>query len=131
MLAAQQEAQNKVVEDATAYREQSERALAETQKALDAAKLDAVRMVDLAKEHAALLIAEERAAAEEHGSRILGHARGELDRERYRVRRELLEETVNKAHAKARELVERELTPEKQHALIGQLVAVLEQTSGA
>jgi F-type H+-transporting ATPase subunit b len=130
MLVAQQEAQNKAVEDAAAYREQSEKALADAQKAVEKSKVDAVRMVDIGTAQAARLIAEERAAAEEHGKRILAHAGGELERERYRVRRELLEETVDKAHAEAKELVKRELSPEKQRELIGQLVAVMERTSG-
>jgi F-type H+-transporting ATPase subunit b len=131
MLVAQQEAQNKSVEDAAAYREQSEQSLADAQKALEKAKVDAVRMVDIGTAQAARLIAEERAAAEDHGQRILAHAAGELDRERYRVRRELLEETVDKAHAEAKDLVKRELSAEKQHELIGQLVAVMERTSGS
>ena len=46
------------------------------------------------------------------------------------MRRELLEETVNKAHAEARALVERELSPAQQQNLIGQLVTGLERTSG-
>lgn len=131
MLVAQQEAQNKVVEDAAAYREQSEKVLVEAQLALESAKVDSVRMVELGQAHAARLVADERAAAEEHGKRTIAHAHGELDRERYRVRRELLEETVNKAHAEARVLVERELSPAQQQGLIGQLVAGLERTSGA
>ena len=130
MLVAQQEAQNKAVEDADEYREQSEKALADAQKALEKARADAVRMVDIGAAQAARLVAEERAAAEDHGKRIVAHAAGELDRERYRVRRELLEETVDKAHAAAKALVTRELSPEKQHELIGQLVAVMERTSG-
>jgi F-type H+-transporting ATPase subunit b len=130
MLVAQQEAQNKAVEDASAYRELSEKALADAQIALEKTKVDAVRMVDIGTAQAARLIAEERTAAEEHAKRILGHAGGELERERYRVRRELLEETVDKAHAEAKDLVKRELSPEKQHELIGQLVAVMERTSG-
>ena len=130
ILAAQQEAQNKAVEDAAEYRDQSEKALADAHKALEKAEVDAVRMVDVGTAQAARLVADERAAAEEHGKRILAHASGELDRERYRVRRELLEETVDKAHAEAKNLVKRELSPEKQHELIGQLVAVMERTSG-
>ena len=131
MLAAQQEAQNKAVEDAAEYREQSEKALADAQSGLEKAEVDAVRMVDIGTAQAARLIAEERAAAEEHGKRIVAHAAGELDRERYRVRRELLEETVDKAHAAAKALVTRELSSQKQHELIGQLVAVMERTSGS
>jgi F-type H+-transporting ATPase subunit b len=131
MLVAQQEAQNKSVEDANAYREESEKALAAAHKTLEKAKSDAVRMVDIGTAQATRLVADERAAAEEHGKRIVAHASGELDRERYRVRRELLEETVDKAHAEAKDLVKRELSPEKQHELIGQLVGVMERSSGS
>ncbi|HEY7980799.1 MAG TPA: hypothetical protein VID19_04885 [Candidatus Eremiobacteraceae bacterium] len=130
MLVAQQEAQNKSVEDAAAYRDQSEKALADAQQAFEKAKIDAVRMVDIGTAQAARLVATERAAAEEHGKRVLAHASGELERERYRVRRELLEETVDRAHAEAKELVKRELSPAQQHELIGHLVGVLERTSG-
>jgi F0F1-type ATP synthase membrane subunit b/b' len=130
MLVAQQEAQNKAVDDAAAEREQSERALEEAQQALEKAKVDAVRMVEIGAAQAVRLVAEERAAAEEHRKRILAHASGELDRERYRVRRELLEETVEKAHAQARALVKSELSPAKQQELVGQLVAVMERTGG-
>jgi F0F1-type ATP synthase membrane subunit b/b' len=130
MLVAQQEAQNKAVEDAAAEGERAQTALKEVQQALEKAKVDAVRMVEIGAAQAARLVAEERAAAEEHRRRILAHASGELERERYRVRRELLEETVEKAHAQARELVKSELSPAKQQELVGQLVAVLERTGG-
>jgi F0F1-type ATP synthase membrane subunit b/b' len=130
MLEAQQEAQNKVVEDAAAYREQSARSLDEAKRALEKAKLDSVRMVDIGAAQAARLVAEESAAAEGHGTRIVAHASGELERERYRVRRELLAETVNKAHAEATRLVTRELSPATQAGLIGQLVSSLERSHG-
>jgi F-type H+-transporting ATPase subunit b len=130
VLVAQQEAQNKAVEDAASYREQSERAVEEARLALESAKADSVRMVEIGAVHAARLVEQERAAAEDHGRRILAHASGELDRERYRVRRELLEETVDKAHAQAQDIVKRELSPAKQQELIGQLVSELERTSG-
>ena len=130
ILSAQQEAQNKAVEDAAAYREQCEKALDEARQALQQATGDSARMVEIGAAQAARLVAEERATAEEHGRRIRAHAGGELERERYRVRRELLEETVHKAHEEAKKLVKRELSPAKQHDLIGQLVAVLERTGG-
>lgn len=130
ILGAQQEAQNKVVQDAAAYREQSERALEEAKRALERAKLDSVRMVDVGAAQAARLVADERSAAEQHGTRIVAHASGELERERYRVRHELLAETVDKAHAAATKLVARELSPASQQGLIGQLISSLEQSHG-
>lgn len=130
MLEAQQEAQNKVVADAAAYREQSMRSLDEAKRALEKAKLDSARMVDIGSAQAARLVADERSTAEQHGTRIVAHASGELERERYRVRRELLAETVDKAHAEAVKLVERELSPASQAGLIGQLVSSLERSHG-
>ncbi len=130
VLEAQQEAQNKIVADATAYREQSEQSLEAAKRALEKAKLDSVRMVEIGTAQAARLSAEERAAAEDHGKRIVAHASGELERERYRVRRELLAETVGKAHAEATKLVTRELSPASQQGLIGQLISSLERSHG-
>ena len=130
MLEALQEAQNKTVADAAAYREQSARAVEQAKHDLEKAKLDSVRMVDIGTAQAARLVADERAAAEEHGKRIIAHASGELERERYRVRRELFEETVDKAHAEASKLVARELSPASQQGLIGQLVSSLERSHG-
>ena len=80
MLAAQQEAQNKLVEDAASYREQSEKVLEEAQRGLESAKVDSVRMVELGQAHAARLVTDERVAAEEHGKRTIAHAQGELER---------------------------------------------------
>jgi len=130
MLEAQQDAQNKVVADAAASREQSKRSLEEAKRALDKAKIDAVRMVDIGAAQAARLVVEERTAAEQHGTRIIAHASGELERERYRVRRDLLAETVDKAHAEATKLVTRELSPASQQRLIGQLISSLEKSHG-
>jgi F0F1-type ATP synthase membrane subunit b/b' len=130
MLEAQQEAQNKTVADAAAYREQSAQSLEEAKQALEKAKLDSVRMVDIGSAQAARLVADERSTAEQQGTRIIAHASGELERERYRVRRELLAETVDKAHAEATKLVARELSPASQQSLIGQLVSSLERSHG-
>lgn len=127
LLVAQQEAQNKAVEDAIAYREASERLLNEAQAEVEQAKVDAQRMVEIGTAQAARLISDERVAAEEHAKRILAHASGELERERYRVRRELLEETVERAHAEAREIVKSELDAARQHTLVERLMKQLEQ----
>jgi F-type H+-transporting ATPase subunit b len=127
ILTAQQEAQNKAVEDAVRYREESEKALRDAQAALETAKTDAQRMVEIGTAQAARLTTEERAAAQEHAKRILAHAGGELDRERYRVRRELLEETVERAHAQAQEIVKRELDPALQGTLVERLMTDLER----
>jgi F-type H+-transporting ATPase subunit b len=125
-LAAQQDAQNKAVADAVAHRAQCEHAVAEAMQAIVQAKLDATRMVEVGKAQAERLIVKDRAEAQEHAQRILAHAAGELDRERYRVRRELLEETVERATHAARGIVQRDLTPVKQNELVQSVLASLE-----
>ena len=127
MLVAQQEAQNKAVEDAANYRAEAEQALRDARGALDRATVDAAHMIESGTAQAARLIAQERTAAQEHGKRILAHASGELDRERYRVRRELLEDTVERAHTQAGEIVKHELDAARQHALLERAIADLER----
>jgi F0F1-type ATP synthase membrane subunit b/b' len=128
MLTAQQEAQNKAVEDAARYREESEQALRDARAALEAAKTDATRMVEIGTAQAARLVTDERGAAQDHAKRILAHAGGELERERYRVRRVLLEETVERAHAEAQAIVKREVDPTRQRALVERLMDDLERS---
>jgi F0F1-type ATP synthase membrane subunit b/b' len=123
-----QEAQNRIVEDAVAYRDRSEAAVAAAKAAIDQAKLDASRMVDVGDAQAARLIEAEIAAAKEHAQRIVTHASGELERERYRVRRELLEETVESAHTKAQELAKQEIDTHKQRSLVERLIQHLERS---
>jgi F-type H+-transporting ATPase subunit b len=125
-LVAHQEAQNKAIEDAVAYRAQREQAVAAATQAVSQATRDATRMVEVGKAQAARLIVEDRAEAQAHAQRILAHAAGELDRERYRVRRELLEETVERATHAARGIVQRNLTPAKQNELVQSVLASLE-----
>jgi len=127
-LEAQQEAQNKAVADAAQYVRDAADALERAKAAAEQAKIDARRMVDVGATQAARLVDAERAGAEEHAARVIAHASGELDRERYRVRRELLEETVERAHAKAKEIVKQRLDPPAQHALVSKLVDELERS---
>jgi F-type H+-transporting ATPase subunit b len=126
-LVAHQEAQNKLVADAQAHRNRAEAAVAAAQQAIEQAKLDSVRMTDVGRAQAAKLIEDERAQAREHAQRILAHAAGELERERYRVRRELLEETVEQAHAQAQNLARREIGPAQQQTLVERLLLHLER----
>jgi F-type H+-transporting ATPase subunit b len=125
-LVAHQEAQNRAVEDAKAYHARCEAELQAARAAIEQAKVDAARMVEVAGQQAAHLIEAERAAAREHAARILAHAAGELERERYRVRRELLAETVEQAHARAREIARREIDATRQRELVERLIADLE-----
>jgi F-type H+-transporting ATPase subunit b len=127
-LAAQQEAQNKAVDDAASYREQAQRTLADAEAALGTAKTDARRMVEVGVAQASRLVDDERSEAEAHAKRILAHASGELERERYRVRRELLEETVERAHREAQKIIANELDAAKQRALVERLMSDLEST---
>lgn len=126
-LVSHQEAQNKIVADAQAHRTQAEASVTAAQEAIEHAKTDAVRMVGVGKAQAAKLIADERQEAREHAQRILAHAGGELERERYRVRRELLEETVEQAHSRAQELAKHLIDPPKQQILVDRLIADLER----
>lgn len=127
-LIAHQEVQNKIVEDAQGYRQQSEAAVDAARAAIDQARIDSGRMVDVGKLQAARLIDAERADANSHAERILAHAGGELERERYRVRRELLEETVEQAHAQAQAIAKQEIDKPKQQGLVNRLIAHLERT---
>jgi F-type H+-transporting ATPase subunit delta len=121
-LVRYQESQNRIVADAVAYRDRSDGAVAAANTAIDQAKLDAGRMVNVGDAQAARLIEAEIAAAKEHAQRIGMHASGELERERYRVRRELLEETVESAHTKAQELAKQEIDTHKQWSLVERLI---------
>ncbi|MBC5805265.1 MAG: hypothetical protein DLM53_02360 [Candidatus Eremiobacter antarcticus] len=129
-LVAHQEAQNRAVEEAVANREHSQASLAAAAASIEQAKADAVRMVEVGRSQAARLIEDERKAAVEHAQRIAAHAAGELRRERYRVRRELLEETVEQAHAQAQVLAKRELSPARQEELVEGVIAGLERAHG-
>jgi F-type H+-transporting ATPase subunit b len=125
-LVARQEAQNKAVEDAEAELARARALIEAARRAVQQAELDSTRMVEVGKAQAQRLIVEERSAAQEHAQRILAHAAGELDRERYRVRRGLLEETVERATHAARDIVKRDLTPAKQNELVRSVLANLE-----
>lgn len=123
-----QETQNKIVEDAQAYRDKQEAAVATGATAAEQALVDAARMIEVGKAQAARLVEEERTAARERAARILAHASGELERERYRVRRLLLEETVERAHEHAQGLAKQEIDRPKQRMLVERLIADLERS---
>jgi F-type H+-transporting ATPase subunit b len=127
-LVAVQEAQNKAVADADAYRQNCAEAVEAAQRALEQAAQDSRRMETTAEAQAKRMVADELAEAGERAKRIAAHAAGELERERFRVRRELLEETVDRAHAEAREEVQRGLTPARQRALVERMLSDLERS---
>jgi F-type H+-transporting ATPase subunit b len=127
-LVAVQEAQNKAVADADANRQRCSKAVETAKRALEQAASDAQRMETTADAHAKQVVADEVAGADELAKRVVAHAEGELERERFRVRRELLEETVDRAHTEAREEVQRALTPARQRALVERMLADLERS---
>ncbi len=126
-LVAHQHAQNKLVEDALAEKERRAASVDSARRAIEQAKLDAGRMVDIGRAQAVNLVASGRSEAQVHAERIRAHASGELERERYRVRRELLEDTVEQAHARATELAKAEIGPQEQRRLVDGLIANLER----
>ena len=125
-LVARQEAQNKLVEDADKHLERARAAVEAAQGEIIKAQSDSTRMVEVGSAQAQRLIQEERASAQAHAERVLAHASGELSRERYRVRLELLEETVERATTRARELIGAEVTPAKQRELVDNVLNGLE-----
>lgn len=125
-LVAVQASQNKAVEDARTHREEAAESVAQAHAELERAKTDAARMVTVAHQQAERLHEQERSAAQEHAKRVIAHARGELDRERYRARQELLLDTVERAFARATDLARQEIDPATQAQLVGQLMAQLE-----
>ena len=124
-LVAYQDAQNKAFEDATEHLAETQRSVDAARAAIEQAKTAAARMMEVGRAQAERLVTEERAAATEHAQRLLAHAQGEQERERYRVRRELLEDTVERATTGARELIKRELTPGKQDDLVHEAVSAI------
>ena len=127
-LESQQEKQNQEVEGAQHARVEAEAASENARAALDVAESDSKRMVEFGSAQAQRLVADTKVDAEAHATRVLAHANGELDRERYRVRRELLEDTVERAHEHARKIVADELDPPRQRALVEQLLSDLEKS---
>jgi F-type H+-transporting ATPase subunit b len=130
MLVAAQEAQNKRIEDAAAARAENERLVGAAAAAVEAARIAAARMIDVAASQAKRTALENNAAAQEHAQRIVAHAAGELDRERYRVRREVLENTVERAYSRAKLLATGELDAVKRRALLDRAIDELGRAHG-
>ena len=130
VLIAAQEAQNKRIEDAVAARAENERLVGVAAAAVDTARVAGARMIDVAASQAKRTAVENRAAAQEHAQRIVAHAAGELDRERYRVRREVLENTVERAYSRARVLATGELDAVKQRVLLDRAIDDLGRAHG-
>ena len=127
-LESQQERQNKEIEDAKLALVEAQAAIENARAALEAAGSDSKRMVEFGSAQADRLVTDSKAEAEQHAARVMAHANGELERERYRVRRELLEDTVERAHERARKIVADELDANRQRALVEQLLTDLERS---
>jgi F-type H+-transporting ATPase subunit b len=127
-LESQQEKQNKEIEDAQLALVEAQAAIENARAALDTAGADSKRMVEFGAAQADRIVTDSKAEAEEHASRVMAHANGELERERYRVRRELLEDTVERAHDQARKIVADELDANRQRALVERLLTDLERS---
>ena len=127
-LESQQEKQNLEVESAQHALVEAEAAIENARAALDVAESDSKRMVEFGATQAQRLVADTKVEAEAHAARVTAHADGELDRERYRVRRELLEDTVERAHEHARKIVADELDAARQQALVEKLLSDLEKS---
>ena len=125
-LVRHQENVNKQVAEATRAREQAEAAVVAAQTQLEKAGHDAARMVEVAGQQAERLSAAQRAAAKEHARRVVANARGELERERYRVRHDLLLDTVERAYARAKDIARREFDAAAQARLVSGLMTELE-----
>ncbi len=125
-LVAHQEAQNRAVEEGRAKRAQMAAAVEAARTAVEKAKRDASTMFSVAQQQAKSLIASERAREQERAQRIVAYAHGELARERYRVRHELLADTVERAYGQAREAIKRQLDDAGQRRLIEAFIRDLE-----
>ena len=125
-LAANQEALNKSIADAEAERRAAESAVAAAQASIVDAQRNAERMVTVAEAQAATLAIDERSKAQIRAKRMLDHADGELDRERNRVRAQLLFETVESAFDRAKLIAAREVDAAQQRRLVDRFVADLE-----
>ncbi|MDQ2817670.1 MAG: hypothetical protein M3T49_05590 [Candidatus Eremiobacteraeota bacterium] len=130
-LVAHQDAQNRAVAEAEEKRNRAEAAVVAARAALSKAQGDAQVMFAQAQERAENLVLEERAKARERAARVVGYARGELGREMRRVRRELLIDTVDLAHERARETVRASIDDEVQRRLISAFIGDLEHSSRA
>ena len=125
-LESEQEKQNRQVEDALAHRQSSAKLVVQRQQELEQAKVDAKRMVEVALAQSGRLVSSQESAAKEHAERILAHARGELDRERYRARQGLLLDTVDRAYRRSKDIAAAEIDAAKQTKLVEGLMTELE-----
>jgi len=128
-LVRHQESVNKQVAEATEARARAEADVVAAQAELEKAGRDSTRMVEVAHQQAERLLAGQRTAAKEHAERVVANARGELDRERYRVRHDLLLDTVERAYARAKDIARREFDAAAQTRLVAGVMSELEAGS--
>jgi F-type H+-transporting ATPase subunit b len=130
-LESEQEKQNKQVEDAETQRQTAAELVVQRQQELEQAKADASRMLQVVLAQAERTVSSQESAAKEHAQRTIAHARGELDRERYRARQELLLDTVDRSYRRSKEIARTEIDPAKQALLVEAAVDALEARRSA
>jgi F-type H+-transporting ATPase subunit b len=112
-----------MIQSAKADRDEAARLLAEQQKALDASRADAQRVVAESRITAEKLRAEMIEQTKQQQRELLDRARGEIDNERKRAITDLRREAVDLALAGASKLVERNLDDQTNRSLVESFLA--------
>jgi len=112
-----------MIQSAKADRDEAARLLAEQQKALDASRADAQRVVAESRITAEKLRTEMIEQTKQQQRELLDRARGEIDNERKRAITDLRREAVDLALAGASKLVERNLDDQTNRNLVESFLA--------
>ena len=112
-----------MIQSAKADRDEAARLLAEQQKALDASRADAQRVVAESRITAEKLRNEMMEQTKQQQRELLERARGEIDNERKRAITDLRREAVDLALAGASKLVERNLDDQTNRKLVESFLA--------
>ena len=112
-----------MIQSAKADRDEAARLLAEQQKALDASRADAQRVVAESRITAEKLRNEMMEQTKQQQRELLDRARGEIDNERKRAITDLRREAVDLALAGASKLVERNLDDQTNRNLVESFLA--------
>jgi F-type H+-transporting ATPase subunit b len=112
-----------MIQSAKADRDEAARLLAEQQKALDASRADAQRVVAESRITAEKLRAEMIEQTKQQQRELLDRAREEIDNERKRAITDLRREAVDLALAGASKLVERNLDDQTNRSLVESFLA--------
>jgi F-type H+-transporting ATPase subunit b len=112
-----------MIQSAKADRDEAARLLAEQQKALDASRADAQRVVAESRITAEKLRNEMMEQTKQQQRELLDRARAEIDNERKRAITDLRREAVELALAGASKLVERNLDDQTNRKLVESFLA--------